>query len=84
MQPVPVRCGIFDRSIAWMVRRHRPQSAPAPHACAMSFVVDAPAATAAATAWLVIPLHRHTNTRRSAQSASMRIMSTIRPMNTGG
>lgn len=65
------------------MRRQRPQSAPAPHACATSLVVDAPAATASATVWLVTPLHRHTNIGR-AQSPSMRIMSKNCPTNSGG
>jgi hypothetical protein len=40
---------LADAIIARTVRRHRPQSAPAPQACATSFVVDAPAATASLT-----------------------------------
>ena len=80
----PLRFRVDDRSIAWTVRRQRPHSAPAPQAWATSFVVDAPAATASATVWLVTPLHRHTNIGRSAQSASMRIMSKNRPTNSGG
>jgi hypothetical protein len=35
--------------IARSVRRQRPQSAPAPHAAATSFDVDAPCATASDT-----------------------------------
>jgi hypothetical protein len=67
-----------------MVRRQRPQSAPAPHARATSFVVDAPAATASATVWLVTPVHRHTNIAATAQPGSMRNMSKNRPTNSGG
>ncbi len=67
-----------------MVRRQRPQSAPAPHAEATSFVVAAPAATASFTVWLVTPLHRHTNIPATRYSASMRIMSVNRPTNSGG
>ena len=63
-----VRSGVDDRRIAWTVRRQRPHSAPAPQACATSLVVDAPAATASATAWLLTPLHRHTHIERSAHS----------------
>ncbi len=48
--------------IARTVRLQRPQSDPAPHAIATSLHVDAPRATASATAWLVAPVHRHTNT----------------------
>jgi hypothetical protein len=48
--------------IARTVRLQRPQSDPAPHAMATSLHVDAPHATASATAWLVAPVHRHTNT----------------------
>ena len=66
------------------VRRQRPQSAPAPHAWATSFVVDAPAATASPTMWLVIPLHRHTHIERTAQSCSTRITSKRRPTKSGG
>lgn len=61
--------------IARTVRRHRPQSSPAPHAAATWLQVVAPAATASATAWLVMPLHRHTNIGWSGYSASIRIMS---------
>ncbi|OBG96548.1 hypothetical protein A9X05_06445 [Mycobacterium sp. E3298] len=53
--------GSDDRSIAWTVRRQRPQSAPAPQAAATSLVVQAPASTASVTVWLVTPLHRQTN-----------------------
>ncbi|VAZ79754.1 hypothetical protein LAUMK7_04995 [Mycobacterium kansasii] len=67
-----------------MVRRQRPQSAPAPQACATSLVVDAPSATASATVWLVTPLHRQTYIERSAQSVSIRIISAKRPTNSGG
>jgi len=49
-----------DAIIARTVRRHRPQSDPAPHALATSLQVDAPRATASATTWLVAPVHRHT------------------------
>lgn len=48
--------------IARTVRLHRPQSDPAPQAIATSLHVEAPHATASATAWLVAPVHRHTNT----------------------
>lgn len=78
-----MRSGVDARRIAWTVRRQRPQSAPAPHDLATSLVVDAPAATASATDWLVTPLHRHTNIGL-AQSASMRIMLKKRPTNSGG
>ena len=50
--------GPDDRSIAWTVRRQRPQSAPAPQACATSLVVHAPASTASVTVWLVTPMLR--------------------------
>lgn len=66
------------------MRRQRPQSAPAPQAAATSLVVDAPAAIASDTAWLVTPLHKHTNIGQAAQSGSMRIMSKKRPTNSGG
>src|SRR5262245_56448182 len=46
--------------IARRVRRHRPQSPPAPHAAATSLDVAAPCATASDTVWLVAPTHRHT------------------------
>ena len=49
--------------MARTVRRHRPHSEPAPHAAATSFEVRAPAATASATAWFVMPMHRHTYIR---------------------
>ncbi len=48
--------------IARTARLHRPQSDPAPQAIATSLHVDAPHATASATAWLVAPVHIHTNT----------------------
>ncbi len=47
-----------------MVRRQRPQSAPAPQALATSLDVAAPASTASHTVWLVTPLHRQTNIQR--------------------
>ena len=47
--------------IARTVRLHRPQSAPAPQAAAISFDVEAPLATASLTTWLVTPVHRQTN-----------------------
>ena len=65
------------------VRRQRPHSAPAPHSAAICLVVDAPPAMASATTWLVIPLHKQTNTGRPAYS-SIRIMSKNLPTNTGG
>lgn len=49
--------------IARKVRQQRPQSAPAPQAWATSFVVDAPAATASPTMWLVIPMLRSAEQR---------------------
>jgi hypothetical protein len=57
---VPFRFPHDEPRIARKVRRQRPQSAPAPHASATSFVVDAPRETASATIWLVTPLHKHT------------------------
>lgn len=47
--------------MARTVRRHRPQSEPAPQASATCRDVVAPAATASWTAWVVAPVHRHTN-----------------------
>ena len=47
--------------IARTVRRHRPQSAPAPQASAICLDVDAPEATSSETVWLVTPVHRQTN-----------------------
>jgi hypothetical protein len=43
------------------VRRHRPQSAPAPHDAAICFDVVAPFATASSMCSRVAPVHRHTN-----------------------
>lgn len=43
------------------VRRHRPQSPPAPHIAAISLEVRAPLATTSSTTWLVAPVHRQTN-----------------------
>jgi hypothetical protein len=34
--------------------------------------------------WLVIPLHRHTHIEKAVQSCSTRIMSNMRPTNSGG
>lgn len=48
--------------MARKVRRHRPQSEPAPQASAICLDVVAPAATASLTAWVVAPVHRQTNT----------------------
>ena len=57
----PVGCNCAAASmIALTVRRHRPQSRPAPHLAATSLDVDAPSATASETVWLVTPSHRHT------------------------
>ena len=54
-------CNWADASMmARSVRRHRPQSRPAPHAAATSLEVEAPPATASDTVWLVTPSHRHT------------------------
>lgn len=47
--------------MARSVRRHRPQSPPAPQASAICFDVDAPDATRSLTVWLVTPWHRQTN-----------------------
>jgi hypothetical protein len=57
----PLRLPVDAVSIARNVRRHRPHSVPAPHALAMSFVVQAPFEMTSATVWLVVPLHKHTN-----------------------
>lgn len=47
--------------MARTVRRQRPQSEPAPQASAICLDVVAPAVTASWTAWVVAPVHRHTN-----------------------
>src|SRR6476661_3622818 len=52
--------------IARRVRRHRPQSPPAPHASAICLDVLAPLATTSLTTWLVTPMHRQTNIGASA------------------
>src|SRR3954447_12114483 len=57
-RPFTAKCASI---IARSVRRHRPQSPPAPHASAICFDVQAPLATASLTAWLVTPMHRQTN-----------------------
>lgn len=49
--------------MARRVRRHRPQSPPAPHASTICFDVVAPLVTASPTTWLVTPKHKHTNIR---------------------
>lgn len=73
--PSADRSAVREVMMARTVRRQRPQSAPAPQAAATCFVVAAPAATASATIWLVMPLHRHTNIEWSDHSTSIRIMS---------
>jgi hypothetical protein len=55
--------------MARTVRRQRPQSKPAPHASAICLDVDAPEATKSVTAWLVTPVHKHTNISRSPSRA---------------
>jgi len=52
------------------VRRHRPQSEPAPHAAATCFDVQAPLATASAMQWLVAPVHKQTYIRVPAASST--------------
>jgi hypothetical protein len=52
---------LADTMMARSVRRHRPQSEPAPHAVATCWDVRAPFWTAFLTAWFVTPRHRHTN-----------------------
>ena len=47
--------------IARTVRRHRPQSLPAPHAAATCLEVEAPLETHSFTVWLVTPVQRQTN-----------------------
>src|SRR4051794_30567447 len=58
VRPFTAKCASI---IARSVRRHRPQSPPAPHASAICFDVQTPLATASLTAWLVTPMHRQTN-----------------------
>jgi hypothetical protein len=50
-----------DSIMARSVRRHRPQSPPAPQAAVISFEVLAPFETTSPTTWLVAPVHRQTN-----------------------
>jgi hypothetical protein len=50
--------------MARTVRLQRPQSNPAPQASAICLDVDAPEATKSVTAWLVTPVHKHTNISR--------------------
>lgn len=60
--------------IARKVRRHRPQSPPAPQASAICLDVVAPLATTSLTSWLVTPVHRQTNmaARQPGSSIDMR------------
>jgi hypothetical protein len=57
---------LTDAMMARSVRRHRPQSEPAPHAVATCWDVRAPFWTAFLTAWLVTARHRHTNIRSTS------------------
>ena len=52
---------VMGSIIARSVRRHRPQSPPAPHAAATSFEVAAPFRNGLVDTWLVTPMHRQTN-----------------------
>jgi hypothetical protein len=81
----PFRFPLDALRIARRVRRQRPHSAPAPQALAISFVVNAPCAMASATVWLVMPLHKHTNTEWPDHCvASICIMSRNLPTKIGG